>query len=200
MDAGGARQKLFVISFAVILGTAVWLPFAGSANRPPSKPFDPGVTALSCPERQSDVPGFLAACSAADADEIPRLRELAQTGNPLVVGRAIAALGRLRRLHDDPRLLDYLRDPRDRVRHETIIALGSSGEKHVVPLLVPIADGREHQARLLAITALGQLGAVDELTRLLQAPATDATTRAFLREALHPAGVPPLLSTTAGLK
>ena len=200
MDAGGARQKLFVVSLAVILGTAAWLPFAGSANRPPSNPISPGVTALSEPERQSDVPGFITACGAADAGEIPRLRELAQTETSLVVGRAIAALGRLRGLHDDPRLLDYLRDPRDRVRHETIIALGSSGEKHVVPLLIPIVQGGELQARLLAITALGQLGAHDELTRLLQAPGTDATTRAFVRGALHPAVVPSLLSTTAGLK
>ena len=199
MDVGGARQKLFVVSVAVIFGTAAWLPFAGSANRPPSNPISPTVTALSEPKLQSDVPGFLAACSAADAGEIPRLRELAQTESPLVVGRAIAALGRLRRLHDDPRLLEYLRDPRDRVRHETIIALGSSGETHVVPLLIPFLEGGL-QARLLAITALGHLGAHDELTRLLQAPATDATTRAFVRAALHPVGVPSLLSTTGGLK
>ena len=200
MDAGGARQKLFVISLAVILGTAAWLPFAGSASRPLPNPSSPTVTRLSEPEQQSDVPGFIAACWAADAEEIPRLRELAQTENPLVVGRAIAALGRLRGLHDDPRLLNYLRDPRDRVRHETIIGLGSSGERHVVPLLLTILEGGEHQARLLAIIALGQLGAHDELTRLLKASATDATTRSFVHGALHPADVPPLLSTTAGLK
>jgi hypothetical protein len=200
MDAGGARQKLFVISFAVILGTAAWLPFAGSVNRPKRNPRPPAATALFEPERQSDVPGFIAACWAADAEEIPRLRELAQTETSLVVGRAIAALGRLRSLHDDPRLLAYLRDPRDRVRHETIIGLGASGEKRVVPLLLPILEGGEPQARLLAISALGQLGAHDELTRLLQAPATDAITRAFVRGALHPADVPPLLSTTTGLK
>jgi HEAT repeat protein len=69
-----------------------------------------------------------------------------------------------------------------------------------VPLLIPILEGRDRQARLLAISALGQLGATDVLTPLLEAPSTDATTRAFVQEALRPVSVPSLLSTTAGLK
>ena len=172
MDAGGARQKLFVISLAVILGTAAWLPFAGSASRPLPNPSSPTVTRLSEPEQQSDVPGFIAACWAADAEEIPRLRELAQTENPLVVGRAIAALGRLRGLHDDPRLLNYLRDPRDRVRHETIIGLGSSGERHVVHLSTssrrPMVGGGPVVTTAVSTTSLHRTDILCHTSRISQ--------------------------------
>ncbi len=190
-----------MIGAGAILGTATWL--LASAVAPPAPlPTTGSVedTVLFEPLLESEVSSFVTACELADASEIPRLRQMAGSEDPLVAGRAIAALGRLGSVHDDPELLKHLQDPRPRVRHETIIDLGSSGEKHVVPLLIPILEEKDSQAQLLAITALGQLGATASLTELAQAPGTDPTTRAFAKGALQTIPVPEFLATTVGLK
>lgn len=199
MPAGSASQQLIVAGVGVVLASATWLLASGSTP-PPAPSLGPGGgIALLEPGKDSDVPGFVAACEMAEANEIPRLRELASSEDPLVAGRAIAALGRLGGLHDDPGLEGYLQDPRPRVRHEAILGLGSGGDRHVIPLLIPILDDKDPQAKLLAITSLGQLGAIDELTALIETT-TDPTVRTFAQGAVKPISVPRLLATTGSLQ
>ncbi len=194
------KQQLLVASVGVLLGSAAWLLAAGTTPPPAPTLGAGGGIALIEPQADADVRGFVAACELAEANEIPRLRELADSEDALVAGRAIAALGRLGVLHDDPQLLEHLADSRPRVRHETIIALGPSGDRHMVPLLIPILEDEDLQAQLLAITSLGQLGATDALNELIETPGTDPTVKAFAQGALNPISVPRLLATTGGLQ
>jgi HEAT repeat protein len=149
--------------------------------------------------RPSEVAALVAACSAATAAELSRLRQLAASGDPLVAGNAIRALGRMRAVHQDGALLQRLGDPAPRVRHELIAALGQCGDPTAVRRLEPLLYAKDQQSRYLAIQALVQLHASEPLQRLLQNPGTDASTRAFAQAAGAPLGVPSLLATTASL-
>jgi len=162
----------------------------------PLRPGPPGLQRL--PADQPGLQQFVAACAAADSAAIPRLQELAASADPAVAGNAVRALGRLQAL-DVAAVAGALRDARPRVRHEAIAALGQSGNAAAAPLLLPLLASGDGQARLLAISALAQLGATDALRRLVEDPATDPATRAFARAASRPLRVPRLLATTAGL-
>ena len=76
-----------MIGAGAILGTATWL-LASSVAPPAPLPATGSVedTVLFEPLLESEVPGFIAACELADEEEIPRLREMAGSEDPLIAG------------------------------------------------------------------------------------------------------------------
>ena len=135
-----------------------------------------------------DVRAIVTFCRQAGHSDAPALRKVALTAeDPLAVGNAMRALGRLRRVARDAELVALLGDERSRVRHETVLALGASGDPSAVGALEPLLGDKDAPTRLLAIRALGEIGGA-EATRLLQCQETRGgateTERAFLRTAL----------------
>jgi HEAT repeat protein len=146
----------------------------------PADDFPLLVTAT--PEDVQRVVGF---CTAAERSQLPGLRRAAlESPDPLVVGNALRALGRLRAVAGDAELVALLDDPRARVRHETIVALGHSGEASAVPRLAPVLEGEDPAARQLALQALGRLDDPAARAVLEGYAPRDTAEEPFLRQAL----------------
>jgi HEAT repeat protein len=162
----------------------------GAAREEEPAPADTGPRdVLADPTTPAEVRAVVAFCDRARASDAGALRETALRGrNVLAAGNAIRALGRIGMVSSDPDLVALLRDPRERVRHEAILALGQSGDPGAVPHLEPIAmDDGDPRAQLLAIGALGRLGGPRADTRLQEILASASCTPeqiAFAREAL----------------
>lgn len=148
------------------------------------------------PEEEAEV----AAIHLAERIDADSLRRLAEDEDPRVAGNAIGALGRLGEVDADSDLVDKLDDPRPRVRHEVVAALGHGKDPAAARHLVPLLKSEDEQARLLAIQSLARLGVHEPLRALVEDPATDARTKAFARAASRPPAVPELLATTSGLR
>jgi HEAT repeat protein len=152
------------------------------------------VTARA-PRTQPEAVALVHACQQATADDLTLLAELARRDDPLTAGNAIAALGRLGRAAD-PGLLPLLRDPRPRVRHEMITAIGRSRALHAVPHLEPLLTDPDPVTQQLTIVALADLGAEEPLRRFVQNPAADPIARLFAEAVMAPHSRPALLSST----
>ena len=203
--ANTTERRFGVIAGCLCAAGIAWLLMAAPAV--PARPSVATPDAMQSrlyadrvPAAQADLQSLVAACRSADATDAARLRELAASPDPAVAGNAIAALGRLHEVHKDPALLQKLQDPRPRVRHEVIAALGGCGDPAAARLLVPLLTGKDDQARMLAIQGLAQLGVTDPLDRLLQDPGLTPATRTFVQSARAPVRVPRLLATTGGLE
>ena len=196
--AGTTERHLLRTGCCVLAAVSAWLGM--SASPPPPPPASPAELAPAIAAEQSGLHQFVVTCALAGTASIPELQELAKSPDPALAGNAIRALGRLQAADDLPDIAGLLRDPRPRVRHEAIAALGQSGNQDAARWLQPLLYGGDGQARLLAIQSLVQLGADSELRRLAADPATEPGTRAFLRAATRPLGVPRLMSTTAGIQ
>ena len=106
-----------------------------------------------------DVRQVVVFCREARAKDEPRLRRMAlESEDPLVAGNAIRALGRLGVLAGDPKLVRLIRDPRLRVRQETVRALGESKSRTAVGALEDVLAQDDAMLRPLAIQALGNIG------------------------------------------
>jgi len=143
------------------------------------------LTEAKTPE---DVRAMVTFCRQAGYSDVRALKKVALTAkDPLAVGNAIRALGRLRKVAQDAKLVGLLEDERTRVRHETVLALGESGDRSAVGHLKPLLVDKDATTRMLAVRAIGEIGGV-EATQLLKRQearggATE-TERAFIRTAL----------------
>jgi len=91
-----------------------------------------------------DVRAIVTFCRQAGHSDAPALRKVALTAeDPLAVGNAMRALGRLRRVARDAELVALLGDERSRVRHETVLALGASGDPSAVGALEPLLGDKD---------------------------------------------------------
>jgi HEAT repeat protein len=124
----------------------------------------------------------------ATSEDIASLTHMAaRSGDPLVAGNAIRALGRLNAFADNPELVALIDDSRLRVRQETVVALGLSGNAEMVDRLLPVLEERENGLRHLAIQALGRLGgpiARQKLEEILHDSDATEADRTFARVAL----------------
>ena len=154
--------------------------------------------AATKPATQAELPQLVDACAAAGVDDIVQLKELAASADPAVAGNALFALGRLGAVHDDTDLTALLRDSRPRVRHEVLVALGSSGDPGAAPLLETALFGEDRTAHLLAVQGLVQLGATRALDKLVADRRADEQTRRIAR-AQGPVATPRILASTSGL-
>lgn len=127
-------------------------------------------------------------CREAEQASASRLKQAALTsGDPLVAGNSIRALGRLGLARTSTGIPALLDDPRPRIRQETLIALGKSGDPAALPHLAPLIKSEDATLRALAIQALGRLGGT-RARSLVEAILSDSTAtasdRAFARSAL----------------
>lgn len=140
------------------------------------------------PATQSDVRAMSAYCETASPDDRSSLREIALHGtNALAVGNAVRALGRLKAVSADSELVALLADPRERVRDETILALGASGDGGVVAKLEPLTRSSDPKVRALAMHSLGRLGGERSeaaIRSVLEGASATTADRAFARAAL----------------
>jgi len=139
----------------------------------------------------ADVREVVQFCRNAGRGDVAGLRHVAlRSPDPLVVGNALSALGRLGALVGDGELCALLGDPRIRVRQEAIVALGKSSDASVVVLLTPFLEQSDPKLRPLVIQALGRLDCAAARAALegYASGATGATEqeRAFLGAALSP--------------
>lgn len=133
---------------------------------------------------------FKRRCDAATSSDAAWLRQLALNAeDPLVAGQAIQALGRLGLFGNDGAYLALIDDPRSRVRHESVRALGGCGDEIVAGVLTPLLIESDATMRALAIQALGRLPGREAREALVAYQRTgdpDETELAFLRAALEP--------------
>ena len=124
----------------------------------------------------------------AKEEDIPALLEAALLSeDPLVAGNAIRALGRLKAVSQDTRLVALLKDPRKRVRQEIVVALGRSQDQRMVDTLLPFLSDEDETLRTLALQALGRLGgrkARDAIRSVIDNEKASTIARAFARSAL----------------
>lgn len=140
------------------------------------------------PVTQADARSMIRFCDRASAGQRNALRETAlQAKDPLAAANAVRALGRLGAVLGDAELVALLRDPRERVRDETILALGEGRDEAAVALLAPLAQGDDPKVRTLAIRAIGRAGggqAESALADVLRRPSATREELAFARAAL----------------
>ena len=127
------------------------------------------------------------ACRAAGPEAVHELQSAALSSpDPLVVGNALRALGRLGAVSGDAELEALLSDPRRRVRQELVLALGRSRDPAAAErLLLPLLDGGQTDLRPLAIRSLALLGTSAGRARLEALPSELELTeveRALLRD------------------
>jgi HEAT repeat protein len=144
---------------ALVRSSAVSVPHGGGAAPVDASPSPSGRgTLLSRADSPGQVRAVVRFCATATFTDGPALRQVALgTADPLCAGNAMRALGRLRRVADDPDLLRLLHDPRPRVRDETILALGESGRPEALAALVPFLRHAEGKVRLLASGSIARL-------------------------------------------
>ncbi len=164
---------------------------AANASSPALAPTDVLSGEVRTPEELRAVVRY---CRAADSSDATRLQDAAlESEDPLVVGNAIRALGRLGLARGDTRIPDLLDDPRPRVRQEAVIAMGRSGDPAVVEDLAPLIKSEDSTLRTLALQALGRLGGLRAQALVKEILADSASTtsdRAFARAALSSSGSP----------
>jgi len=140
------------------------------------------------PRTQEGVRELVRFCRAATSEHVPELRSVAlSSGDPLVAGNALRALGRLHAVARDPELIALVDDERPRVRQELVFALGESGYEPAVGDLLPLLDDDDLTLHPLVLHALGRLGGARARARLrgvVADPDSTATDRAFARAAL----------------
>jgi HEAT repeat protein len=140
---------------------------------------------VAAPRDQQDVGATVEFCDTATAADVPALRDVALTApSPLAAGNAVRALGRLRAVAKDADVLALLGDPRERVRDETILALGESRDEAALDLLEPLARAGDEHRRDLAVRAVGRIGgerARAVLDRVASDPQAPASAAAFAR-------------------
>ena len=144
---------------------------------------------LATNERREDVEAMVKFCQQAGHHDVPALKNIALTAqDPLAAGNAIGALGRLLSVAHDPELVALVSDGRDRVRKETILALGKSGDPLAIPLLEPLLADEDPAVRMLAIRAVGEIGgprATELLRGVLDRPGRTQAERGCARAALE---------------
>ena len=143
---------------------------------------------VAAPRDRREVGEMVEFCDTAFAGDVPALRETALTAeSPLAAGNAIRALGRLHAVARDADLVRLLADRRERVRDETILALGESRDAAAIALLEPFVRADDEHVRLLAVRAVGRIGgerARSVLTDIAADPAATPATVAFARAGL----------------
>lgn len=108
-----------------------------------------------------------------DARALPSLLESAQRGLPWVRFEALLALGALRDPVSIPVLAQALRDPDANIRNRAGLGLQGCGAA-AVPVFLGALGDPDADVRRAACYALGQVGASDATTALLERIATDA--------------------------
>lgn len=111
--------------------------------------------------RLAGVSGLGAVRSEAAVD---RLRSTLTDAHSDIRKCAVMALSRLGRCHDEIRAL--LRDPDLWVRVAAAAALGDSGNRAMIPALVPLLNDHDPPAVLAAVDAIGKLGGSEAATVL----------------------------------
>lgn len=207
MKSSKTLGAALVLGGACILGGAFLTRFAApEAQQPdgltPRSPA-PGVEApslpgaetkvvlseaLRSPQTPDEVRELLVATRAAgDADRGELRRAALESSDPMVVGNALRALGRLDAVVGDVELLGLAADARPRVRQEFVRALGASGDDRALELLADFLSSVDPTERVLAVQALGGLegsGARALLGGVLESSASSELERAFASQAL----------------
>jgi len=122
---------------------------------------------------------------AAGLTEVASLERMLEVDQPLVVGNAVRALGRLGLFTPDSKYSSFLKDGRPRVRQESVRALGLCGDPAAVPRLEQIVTSGTSDERRLALEALGELGGAAARSALERIVPVDATERAFHERAMR---------------
>jgi HEAT repeat protein len=178
-------EPLLELEPAAVRESHLTLQASPSGELPSAIPFE-----ATTPQEVRDILKFT---GSAGQDDLPELRRLAlESKDPLVAGNAIRALGRLKALVDDERLIKLLADDRDRVCQEMVMALGASESVQAVKPLAAVMEKRDPDLRALAIQSLGRLnlpeaGAV--LEKLRNDPLATPVDLAFARAALKPRSI-----------
>ena len=140
------------------------------------------------PQSAQDVRWLVEFCDTATSADVAALRDVALNArNPLAAGNAVRALGRLHAMAKDRELLKLLDDSRDRVRDETILALGESRDSSTLVLLDPLLRSADAHVRALAARAVGRVGGESGravLSRVAADPAETPEVLAFARAGL----------------
>jgi len=143
---------------------------------------------VAAPRDQGDARAMVEFCDTATAADVPALREVALTArDPLAAGNAVRALGRLRAVSKDADLVKLLDDPRERVRDETILALGESRDASALGRLEQLVRSVDPHVRVLAIRAVGRVGgarARSILEQVADDPSGTPESAAFARAGL----------------
>jgi len=147
---------------------------------------------IAVPRDQHEVRTMVDFCDTATAADVPALRDVSLSAeSSLAAGNAVRALGRLHAVAKDPELLKLLNDPRQRVRDETILALGESRDVSALVLLDPLVRTGDAHVRVLAVRAVGRIGG-ETARRMLEQVAADAAvtseTAAFASAGLAASG------------
>lgn len=158
---------------------------ASGSRDPVAPPAGPGDFPTLAPSTPEEVRAIVRYCEEAGPERVAELRWVAlEAEHPLVAGNAVRALGRLRAVAGDAALVELIADPRPRLRQETVLALGRSGDPAAVDVLAPLLEGEGADLRTLAIQALGELRCDRAWTVLAAHAPADDQERVFLRAAL----------------
>lgn len=163
-------------------------------DAPRSMPSPEAVGPLVAPpiriaSTPAEVREVLRRTKAAGPKDLPVLRDAALNAkDPLVVGNAVKALGRLGVFNGDADLLALTADDRLRVRQDAVMACGLDGGAAAVPYLERVLATGEASLRPLVMEALGMIGgpAARELVQRVAADvAASRTDRVFALASLQ---------------
>ena len=152
----------------------------------PTVPDEPGPPMVTT--TPAEVREVITYARGAGPAQIDTLRKMAlESKDPIVVGNALRALGRLHSIANDAELLALVDDERPRVREEAVRALGLSNDDSVVPVLADVLKEDDRDLRVLCIRSLGHIGG-EQASALLADIRDDAAStemeRVFVRQAL----------------
>ena len=165
---------------------------SGGAAEPPTVaevsrvPFDLSDMHVTTPEEVREVLHITREATAEDRSTL--VDAALHAVDPLVVGNAVLALGRLKAFSSDAALLELVSDLRLRVRQDAVRACGLDGRDAALPQLQRALELGDASVRPLVLEALGRIGGT-KARALLETVADDRTAsktdRVFARAALR---------------
>ncbi|MFT5051537.1 MAG: hypothetical protein ACI8QZ_002956 [Chlamydiales bacterium] len=136
------------------------------------------------PKDDKESREVVAFARSAGLGEVASLERMLEVDQPLVVGNAVRALGRLGLFTPGSKYVRLLTDERVRVRQESVRALGLCGDPAAVVELEQVLASGSNDERRLAIEALGELGGPAARAALESIEPADPTERAFHERAM----------------
>lgn len=159
----------------------------GSRGHPSSAPAQLEMPELEVPtldpRTKAEMRELVEFAGNASYAQLPSLEAMLTAEQPLVVGNAVRALGRLGLFTAGSKYAKFLDDERPKVRQESVRAMGVSGDDGAIPYLERVLASGDTALRRLAIAALGEIGGAGAIEALERVEAADAVERVFLEEA-----------------
>ena len=162
-----------------------------TAEGPEEVLVEPGIELPPlAPKNDAESREVVRFAAEATLAEVPGLERMLEVEEPLVVGNAIRALGRLGLVTQRSKYAALVEDPRQRVRHEAVRAFGESGDPAALATLVPLLKSEDDVTRQLGLQAIGAIGGSDALSALDGFEPQGQTDAVFLEAARKAATAP----------